>query len=184
MKELCIKLVTEISLNLLCWARQYAFVGRQQTIRIEFSLAADTKEKVIDSYCLVWSLSRLLCCDGGYNGAITSDRTASRIGKRKTFGDKKLKDVCQLQIFATRRFVTKDMDWYQPASGDSSSWYRMNVSGLAWTMWKDKWENAFHQNRSRNVKTTSMNPFTPLNKVELLFLLASQPIVGLYFAAL
>jgi hypothetical protein len=65
---------------------------------------------------------RLLVCDGsGYDRAIKLDRTASRIGERKTFGDKKFKDVFHLQIFATRCFVITDMNWDQQASGDRSS---------------------------------------------------------------
>jgi hypothetical protein len=42
------------------------------------------------------------------------------IGERKKFGDR-FKDDFKLQIFATRCFVKRDMDWYHQASGDSSS---------------------------------------------------------------
>jgi len=43
-------------------ARDSAVVGRQRSNPIGYSVAAYVNSNVVDIYCLVWSLTRQLCC--------------------------------------------------------------------------------------------------------------------------
>jgi hypothetical protein len=67
-----------------CWRQ--TVVGRQHSSRIGFSVAADINSNVVDIYCLVWSLSRLLYCVGSGSKVAATFRRMSAADRVLRFG--------------------------------------------------------------------------------------------------